>query len=88
MLADPAKFLESLLNFDKENIPPTVIAKIEPYIHMESFTPEQVKYLHIKQWAAEMFHNMHLCFVVITLLVHADYRLQESPRHVHQFVCG
>ncbi|KAJ7552868.1 hypothetical protein O6H91_06G073600 [Diphasiastrum complanatum] len=42
MLTDPSKFLDSLLQFDKENIPDSVIQRIEPYIAMESFTPEQV----------------------------------------------
>ncbi len=44
MLTDPTIFLDSLLNFDKENIPESVIQKIEPYIAMESFTPEQVQW--------------------------------------------
>lgn len=42
MLNDPTKFLDSLLTFDKDNIPESVIQKIEPYIGMENFTPEQV----------------------------------------------
>ncbi len=46
MLTDPTIFLDSLLNFDKENIPESVIQKIEPYIAMESFTPEQVQGNH------------------------------------------
>ena len=41
-MTDPTIFLDSLLNFDKENIPESVITKIEPYIAMEAFTPEQV----------------------------------------------
>jgi dynein heavy chain len=41
-LTDPAKFLESLLQFDKDNIPDAVIAKIEPFLANEAFTPEQV----------------------------------------------
>lgn len=43
LLADPTKFLDSLLTFDKDNIPEAVIQKIEPYIGMENFTPEQVR---------------------------------------------
>ena len=42
ILADPTVFLESLLNFDKDNIPDAVIEKIEPFIAMEAFTPAQV----------------------------------------------
>lgn len=42
MLNDPTKFLDSLLNFDKDNIRDFTIVKIEPYIGMEEFTPEAV----------------------------------------------
>lgn len=42
ILVDPTAFLDSLLNFDKENIPDSVIEKIEPFIQMEAFTPAQV----------------------------------------------
>lgn len=41
MLTDPTVFLDSLLNFDKDNIPDSVIEKIEPFIVMEAFTPAQ-----------------------------------------------
>merc|ERR1719336_2141884 len=36
-------FLKKLLEFDKDNIPSEVIAKIAPYIANEGFTPQQVK---------------------------------------------
>lgn len=42
MLTDPTVFLDSLLNFDRDNIPDSVIEKIEPFIAMEAFTPAQV----------------------------------------------
>lgn len=42
LLNDPSKFLESLMVYDKDNIEAHVIAKIEPYIVMEEFTPEAV----------------------------------------------
>jgi len=42
ILTDPTIFLDSLLNFDKDNIPDSVIEKIEPFIIMEAFTPAQV----------------------------------------------
>jgi hypothetical protein len=42
LLNNPTEFLESLLKYDKENIPDSVIKKIEPYIHMEDFTPEAI----------------------------------------------
>ncbi|KAJ3073482.1 Dynein heavy chain 1, axonemal [Podochytrium sp. JEL0797] len=37
LLAEPQKFLDSLMNFDKENISEAVIAKIKPYIDSQEF---------------------------------------------------
>ncbi|WIA31960.1 hypothetical protein OEZ86_002815 [Tetradesmus obliquus] len=42
LLNDATKFLESLLSYDKDNIPEAVITKIQPYIDSEEFTPEAV----------------------------------------------
>ncbi|KAK3247674.1 hypothetical protein CYMTET_42830 [Cymbomonas tetramitiformis] len=42
MLADPTVFLDSLMVYDKENIPPDVIKKIQPYIDREDFTTEAI----------------------------------------------
>eukprot|EP00899_Mesostigma_viride_P012150 jgi/Mesvir1/20936/Mv08007-RA.1 len=65
MLTDPTKFLESLLQYDKDNIGEPTIQKIEPYIEMESFTPEQVSRVSkactsICMWVRAMYtyHNV------------------------------
>ncbi|KAL0019092.1 hypothetical protein WJX77_000912 [Trebouxia sp. C0004] len=42
LLADPTKFLDSLITFDKDNIKDAIIQRIQPYIDMEEFTPEAV----------------------------------------------
>ncbi|TPX54258.1 hypothetical protein SeMB42_g00367 [Synchytrium endobioticum] len=42
MLAEPQKFLESLVNFDKDNISEAVIQKIKPYIDSEEFQVEVI----------------------------------------------
>ena len=42
LLADPSKFLDSLITFDKDNIKDAIIQRIQPYIDMEEFTPEAV----------------------------------------------
>lgn len=67
LLNDPTKFLESLLTFDKENIPDPIIKKIEPYIQMEEFTPEAVLKVSkactsICMWVRAMYvyHNVAL----------------------------
>lgn len=41
MLGDPG-FMRSLLDFDKDNIPPAVIRKLKTYIDNPQFTPEAV----------------------------------------------
>lgn len=43
LLSDPAKFLESLFKYDKENIPEAVIQKIQPYIDNPVFTPANIE---------------------------------------------
>ena len=42
LLNDPTRFLDSLMTFDRDNISEGVIKRIEPYIQMESFTPEAI----------------------------------------------
>ena len=42
LLADPTRFLDSLITFDKDNIKDAIIQRIQPYIDMEEFTPEAV----------------------------------------------
>ncbi|VEL22959.1 unnamed protein product, partial [Protopolystoma xenopodis] len=42
LLQDPGKFLDSLLNFDKENIPDAVVQKMRPYIESASFSPSAI----------------------------------------------
>lgn len=42
LLNDPGKFLESLFAYDKENIPDSVIQKIEPFINSDKFTPAAI----------------------------------------------
>eukprot|EP01018_Ginkgo_biloba_P007240 Gb_31252 [translate_table: standard] len=69
MLTDPQKFLDSLLQFDKENISSATIEKIEPYIAMESFTPEQVARVSkactsICMWVRAMHAYYLVCQVV------------------------
>ncbi|KAH8941010.1 hypothetical protein BDL97_14G015200 [Sphagnum fallax] len=85
MLTDPTIFLDSLLNFDKENIPESVIQKIEPYIAMESFTPEQVARVSkactsICMWARAMHSYYMVCKEVApkrALLAEAQGQLDQ-----------
>eukprot|EP00928_Gymnodinium_smaydae_P099490 TRINITY_DN9509_c0_g4_i4.p1 TRINITY_DN9509_c0_g4~~TRINITY_DN9509_c0_g4_i4.p1 ORF type:complete len:1500 (-),score=412.36 TRINITY_DN9509_c0_g4_i4:427-4926(-) len=43
VLADPKKLLDDLMEFDKDNIPDTVITLLTPYIEREDFNPEAIK---------------------------------------------
>eukprot|EP00742_Colponemidia_sp_Colp-10_P007220 GILJ01007760.1.p1 GENE.GILJ01007760.1~~GILJ01007760.1.p1 ORF type:complete len:2640 (-),score=434.68 GILJ01007760.1:74-7498(-) len=43
LLNDPAKFTQMLLNYDKDNIPDSVIERIHPYIDREDFTPAAIR---------------------------------------------
>ena len=67
LLNDPSKFLDSLMTYDRDNIPGPVIQKIEPYIQMEEFTPENVARVSkactsICMWVRAMYvyHNVAL----------------------------
>lgn len=42
LLQDPQKFLDSLFSYDKDNIPPEVIKKIQTYVDNPAFTPENI----------------------------------------------
>jgi dynein heavy chain len=43
LLNDPGKFLEMLFTYEKDNIPDTVIQKIEPYILNDKFQPAAIQ---------------------------------------------
>ncbi|GFR47539.1 hypothetical protein Agub_g9261 [Astrephomene gubernaculifera] len=42
LLADP-KFLEMLMRYDKDNIPPSIISAVQPYMAMDEFDPNAVR---------------------------------------------
>ncbi|KAJ3337634.1 hypothetical protein HDU93_000777, partial [Gonapodya sp. JEL0774] len=59
LLNDPTKFLESLFNYDKDNIPESIIQKIKPYIDSPEFQPAQIARVSkaatsMCQWARAM----------------------------------
>ncbi|XP_071830856.1 dynein axonemal heavy chain 1-like isoform X2 [Apostichopus japonicus] len=63
LLQDPGKFLDSLFTFDKDNIPDSVITKIEPFINNDEFTPAAIAKASkactsICQWVRAM-HKYH-----------------------------
>ena len=65
LLQDPNKFLKSLFDFDKENIPEKVINKISPYIENELFTPEVIAKVSkactaVCQWVHAMHKFYHV----------------------------
>lgn len=37
------KFLDSLINYDKDNIPPRIMQKLQHILHDENFDPDKVK---------------------------------------------
>ncbi|KAA0196090.1 Dynein heavy chain 1 axonemal [Fasciolopsis buskii] len=65
LLQDPGKFLESLLNYDRDNIPETVINKIKPYVESESFMPAAIAKVSkactsICLWVRAMYKYHHV----------------------------
>ena len=66
LLKDSNKFLKSLFDYDKENIPEKVIKKITEYVENDQFTPEVIAKVSkactaICQWVHAMytFHNVN-----------------------------
>ncbi len=62
-LQEPAKFLDSLYKFDRDNIPDSVITKIQPYIDNPDFSTENISKVSkactsICQWVRAM-HKFH-----------------------------
>ncbi len=62
-LQEPAKFLDSLFKFDRDNIPDSVISKIQPYIDNPDFSTENIAKVSkactsICQWVRAM-HKYH-----------------------------
>jgi dynein heavy chain len=62
-LSDPKKLLDDLFEFDRDNIPETVIQKAGPYIEREDFDPAMIKKASIAceaicMWARAM-HKYH-----------------------------
>ncbi len=43
MLADAKGLLDSMFNFDKDNIPPKIIKAVTPYIENEDFEPKKIE---------------------------------------------
>ncbi|XP_061731227.1 dynein axonemal heavy chain 1 [Nerophis ophidion] len=63
LLQDPGKFLDSLFNYDKDNIPEKVISLVQPYIDNEEFQPAAIAKVSractsICQWVRAM-HLYH-----------------------------
>ena len=87
LLADPAKFLESLTNFDKDNIPEQVIVKIKPYIDSPDFQVEQISRVSkaatsLCQWV----RAMEKYFWVSKAVAPKRARLQEAQESLEQTI--
>jgi len=79
MLADPTGFLDSLMTYDKENIPADVIKKIDPYIQRDDFTPEAIAKVSkactsICMWV----RAMHTYYIVSVSVAPKRARLAEA----------
>ncbi|CAH8612512.1 unnamed protein product [Heterobilharzia americana] len=69
MLQDPGKFLDSLMNYDRDNIPDNIITKIKPYIESESFLPATIAKVSkactsICLWVRAMYKYHHVAKTV------------------------
>uniref|UniRef100_A0A8C5T8B7 Dynein axonemal heavy chain 1 n=1 Tax=Malurus cyaneus samueli TaxID=2593467 RepID=A0A8C5T8B7_9PASS len=69
LLQDPVQFLSSLYDYDKDNIPDSVIKAIQPYIDNEEFQPAAIAKVSkactsICQWVRAM-HKYHFVSKVV-----------------------
>ena len=67
MLQEPAKFLQSLFDYDKDNIPDAVIQKIQPYIDNEEFTPDAIQKVCHSTSSRVMYVLADTCTYVCTI---------------------
>eukprot|EP00927_Polykrikos_kofoidii_P001659 TRINITY_DN10635_c0_g2_i1.p1 TRINITY_DN10635_c0_g2~~TRINITY_DN10635_c0_g2_i1.p1 ORF type:complete len:1545 (-),score=361.06 TRINITY_DN10635_c0_g2_i1:69-4703(-) len=68
-LSDPKKLLDDLFEFDKDNIPESVINKIQPYIDRQDFSPAEIKKASVAcealcMWTRAM-HKYHFVAKVV-----------------------
>ncbi|XP_068171919.1 dynein axonemal heavy chain 1 [Antennarius striatus] len=83
LLQDPGKFLESLLKYDKDNIPDDVIILIQPYIDNEEFQPATIAKVSkacnsICQWVRAI-HTYHFATKAVEPKRQA---LREAQEHL------
>ncbi|VDO09331.1 unnamed protein product [Rodentolepis nana] len=70
LLQDPGKFLDSLLNYDRDNIPDAIITKIQSYIESSAFTPQSISRVSkactsICLWVRAMYKYHHVAKTVL-----------------------
>ncbi|NWV36400.1 DYH1 protein, partial [Grantiella picta] len=84
LLQDPVQFLNSLYDYDKDNIPDTVIKAIQPYIDNEEFQPAAIAKVSkactsICQWVRAM-HKYHFVAKVVEPKRQAFREAEEDLR--------
>jgi len=92
LLKDPKKLLDDLMNFDKDNIPDSVITKIKPYIDREDFDPAAIKKASVAceaicMWVRAMDKYYHVSKVVEpkrVLLRKAEAELQVTMGQLNE----
>ncbi|CBZ56170.1 Dynein heavy chain 1, axonemal, related [Neospora caninum Liverpool] len=62
LLKDPKKLLDDLLNYDKDNIPDTIIARIAPYIDRQDFDPVAIRKASVACEAICMWVRAMVCY--------------------------
>ena len=86
VINDPAKFLESLFQFDKDSIKDATIKKVTPYIDNPDFTPANISKVSkactsICLWVCAMHKYYHVALMVEPkkkLLAEAQLELDET----------
>ncbi|NXU12627.1 DYH1 protein, partial [Pardalotus punctatus] len=84
LLQDPVQFLNSLYDYDKDNIPDSVIKAIQPYIDNEEFQPAAIAKVSkactsICQWVRAM-HKYHFVSKVVEPKRQAFREAEEDLR--------
>ncbi|CAD7963334.1 unnamed protein product [Amoebophrya sp. A120] len=69
VLNDPKKLLDNLFGFDRDNIPESVISKINPYMEREDFDPAAIKRASVAceamcMWTRAMYKYHHVAKAV------------------------
>lgn len=84
-------FLDSLINYDKENIHPEIIKAIQPYLKNPEFEPDFVRSKSgaaagLCAWVINIIKFYEVCFMYELAFMKSSEQLRESFKKFHEII--